>query len=457
MNRTGKILRGAGLLLVIMALAVMLVPVASAQSGGLGEIVDNVNAERAARGLPPVSWDGALAAAAQDQSNDMADGQYVGHTGMDGSSFFDRAARYGYVMNAGAENVVVRPDQSSYEAFQQWMNSAPHMENIVNGVYQDVGIGVKEENGYYYFTMVLGRPIDGLPLANDDTLQYPPPELAPDGYPEGPATPPPTSLPFWPGDARLNVNPGAPVTVYCNERGGVSVLIIDQNTSEGIPVIEVGPTDVGTALAQATSTGQHVKIAEAGAVSLWALWTYELQVHAPVTTDPGVIYDYIFDADTCGTPLAVAPAPTPVPPPPEPVPGASVPPASGVASAAPGVHIVQPGENLYRIGLRYGVSYMDLATANGISNPNTIYAGQQLIIPTNAIYGKRRAPQAAAESGMSAVRGRALTTRTHVVEPGENLFRIALRYGTTVAQIAAVNDLASAGQVFAGQSLVIPN
>jgi LysM repeat protein len=382
----------------------------------------------------------------------MAAGQYVGHTGMDGSSFFDRAANHGYVMNAGAENVLVRPDQSSYEAFQQWMNSAPHMENIVNGVYEDIGIGVKEENGYYYFTMVLGRPIDGLPLANDDTLQYPPPELAPDGYPEGPATPPPTSLPFWPGDERLNVNPGAPASVYCNERGGVSVLLIDQNTSEGIPVINVGPTEIGTALAQATSTGQHVKIAEAGIVSLWALWTYELQIHAPVPSDPGAIYDYIFDADTCGTPLAVSQAPVPIP-------GATPTPVPAPASAAPaapvaGVHIVQPGENLYRIGLRYGVRYPDLAAANGISNPNQIYAGQELIIPSNAIYGKQRAPRAVT-SDMSATRGRTLMTRTHVVQPGESLFRIALSYGTTVSQIAAINDVAGT-QVFAGQALVIP-
>lgn len=456
MNRTAKVLRGVGLMLVVVVLGVVLVPVARAQDGGLGDIVNSVNAERAARGLPAVSWDGALAAAAQAQSDDMANGQYVGHTGMDGSSFFDRAARYGYVMTAGAENVLVRPDQSSYEAFQQWMNSAPHMENIVNGVYEDVGIGVKEENGYYYFTMVLGRPIDGLPLANDDTLQYPQPVLAPDGYPEGPAYPPPTSLPFWPGDDRLNVNPGAPVTVYCNERGGVSVLRIDQTTSEGIPVIEVGPTEIGTALAQATSTGQHVKIAEVGIVSLWALWTYELQVHSPVPTDPGAIYDYIFDADTCGTPLAVstapvAVAPTPVPP----VAPVAVAPAPA-AEPTVGVHTVQPGENLYRIGLRYGVNYMEIAEVNRISNPSQIYAGQQLIIPSTAIYGKRRAPRAA-EAGMSAVRGRTLTTHMHVVEPGESLYRIALRYGSSVAQIAAANGMVGTRQVFTGQTLVIPN
>ncbi|MBZ0319962.1 MAG: LysM peptidoglycan-binding domain-containing protein, partial [Anaerolineae bacterium] len=44
-------------------------------------------------------------------------------------------------------------------------------------------------------------------------------------------------------------------------------------------------------------------------------------------------------------------------------------------------HVVQPGENLYRISLRYGVSVQDIVTANNIANPNIIYVGQVLIIP----------------------------------------------------------------------------
>ena len=44
-------------------------------------------------------------------------------------------------------------------------------------------------------------------------------------------------------------------------------------------------------------------------------------------------------------------------------------------------HVVQPGENLFRIGLRYGISWPTLAAANGIGYPYRIYAGQVLIIP----------------------------------------------------------------------------
>ncbi len=44
-------------------------------------------------------------------------------------------------------------------------------------------------------------------------------------------------------------------------------------------------------------------------------------------------------------------------------------------------HRVGYGENLYRIALRYGASYWSLAMANGLYNPNYLYAGQVLRIP----------------------------------------------------------------------------
>ena len=44
----------------------------------------------------------------------------------------------------------------------------------------------------------------------------------------------------------------------------------------------------------------------------------------------------------------------------------------------------------------------------------------------------------------------------HVVAPGENLFRISLRYGTTMSAIASANGIANIHRIYAGQSLVIP-
>jgi len=46
-------------------------------------------------------------------------------------------------------------------------------------------------------------------------------------------------------------------------------------------------------------------------------------------------------------------------------------------------HTVKRGENLYRIGLQYGVSWKVLAEINDLDNPRIIYPGQKLCISTS--------------------------------------------------------------------------
>jgi LysM repeat protein len=106
---------------------------------------------------------------------------------------------------------------------------------------------------------------------------------------------------------------------------------------------------------------------------------------------------------------------------------------------APIVHVVQRGENLFRIALRYNTTVDAIAAANGIRNPQLIYVGQKLTIPQG---GGTTPPSGGGQ--------------THVVQPGENLFRIALRYGTTPQAIAAANNLPNIHLIYAGQVLRIP-
>jgi LysM repeat protein len=106
---------------------------------------------------------------------------------------------------------------------------------------------------------------------------------------------------------------------------------------------------------------------------------------------------------------------------------------------APIVHVVQRGENLFRIALRYNTTVDAIAAANGIRNPQLIYVGQKLTIPQG---GGTTPPSGGGQ--------------THVVQPGENLFRIALRYGTTPQAIAAANNLPNVHLIYAGQVLRIP-
>ena len=48
------------------------------------------------------------------------------------------------------------------------------------------------------------------------------------------------------------------------------------------------------------------------------------------------------------------------------------------------IHIVQPGETLFRIGLHYGITWQTLMAVNGLTSI-TIYPGQQLISPAGAV------------------------------------------------------------------------
>ncbi|MCC6189416.1 MAG: LysM peptidoglycan-binding domain-containing protein, partial [Anaerolineales bacterium] len=128
------------------------------------------------------------------------------------------------------------------------------------------------------------------------------------------------------------------------------------------------------------------------------------------------------------------------------------------AGAGQIVHTVQPGENLFRIGLHYGVSWIDILQANQLSG-STIYPGQQLIIPLNEPAPAPAPPPdpppaETPEETPSATPPAASTT--YVVQRGDILARIAQRFGVTVSAIAAASNIANPSLIYAGQTLVIP-
>jgi L,D-transpeptidase ErfK/SrfK len=53
------------------------------------------------------------------------------------------------------------------------------------------------------------------------------------------------------------------------------------------------------------------------------------------------------------------------------------------------VYQVDKGEGLYEIARKFDISYMSIALTNQISDPNRIYAGQKLILPTRTILPKK--------------------------------------------------------------------
>ncbi|HID61553.1 MAG TPA: LysM peptidoglycan-binding domain-containing protein [Anaerolineae bacterium] len=108
--------------------------------------------------------------------------------------------------------------------------------------------------------------------------------------------------------------------------------------------------------------------------------------------------------------------------------GYAAPPAYG-----PVYHCVRYGETLFSIGRLYGVNPYAIASANGLPNPNRIYAGQVLLIPT--CYP---------------------CARIHIVVYGETLLSISRLYGVSPWSIAQANGIWNLNCIYAGQRLVIP-
>ena len=104
--------------------------------------------------------------------------------------------------------------------------------------------------------------------------------------------------------------------------------------------------------------------------------------------------------------------------------------------SAAATYTVRPGDTLGIIAKRSGVSVAALAGANGIKDPNRIYAGQQLVIP-----GAKPGP---------APGGR------YTVRSGDTLGAIARRHHVSIGALAKANGIANPNVLRVGQVLVVP-
>ena len=123
------------------------------------------------------------------------------------------------------------------------------------------------------------------------------------------------------------------------------------------------------------------------------------------------------------------------------------------------VHTVRRGENLYRIGARFGASYQYLAQINDLYNPNYIWAGQTLVVPCEPMplnYSNARPAKLSDPADWPCPWSGASTWSwcqpaeiptdcpgpvAHRVKAGDNLFRIAVNNGSTIPWIRTQNNL----------------
>ena len=134
-------------------------------------------------------------------------------------------------------------------------------------------------------------------------------------------------------------------------------------------------------------------------------------------------------------------------------------------------HRVRSGDTLGALARRYGTSVRAIQTANNMGRGTVIGIGQRLRMPTgraaaDAVAAADRTAPAAPEARVErqaaptpAPRAAAATRAadaTHRVQRGDNLTRIASRYGTTVGALQAANNMGRRTVVRIGQQLRVP-
>ena len=110
-------------------------------AGPADSVLTAINAARAKAGCGPLRLNGKLAAAAKSHARAMAEQNFFGHAGKDGSRFSSRIARQGYAYRAAAENIAAG-QKSAGQVVASWMKSSGHRRNILNCRLKETGIAV---------------------------------------------------------------------------------------------------------------------------------------------------------------------------------------------------------------------------------------------------------------------------------------------------------------------------
>ncbi len=95
------------------------------------------------------------------------------------------------------------------------------------------------------------------------------------------------------------------------------------------------------------------------------------------------------------------------------------------------IYRVRPGNTVFAIAQFFGTTPQEIANANALVYPYTIFPGQELVIPVEEIS----------------------SPSYYVVRPGDSMWSIANRYGIDVAQILKLNNLENPNIIYPGQIL----
>ena len=125
-------------------------------------------------------------------------------------------------------------------------------------------------------------------------------------------------------------------------------------------------------------------------------------------------------------------------------PSTYTPPVNKVATQSE-VYIVKKGDILSRLAVRFHTTTKELTSLNNLSNPNTLYVGQELHIPaSNSSYSSKGSSSSSAEKGQK-----------YEIRKGDTLSRIAVAANVSIDELRSVNNIKN-DRIFAGEIIYIP-
>lgn len=317
------------------------------------------------------------------------------------------------------------------------------------------------------------QPVYNLTPTPEEELPPPVTGSIPFGVPpvEPPAPPPmerSPSLYLDRGAVSLEVGETATVEIWADGVGGVNMLSLEVQLDPAlVQIVDADPAVEGTQAAPGDLMGlvmenrvdgdrlvyQAAVSPGAAAKDVGVLVSFTLQGIAPGNAVLRIDYAAAQDAEgnpipvdaladgmvtVGGTALMPEEQLPPVAETPIPVVPTSAPPVGELPTpSGPGgiYYVVGPGENLFRIGLKFGTTAQAIAAANHIADPRQVWAGTMVLVPVPAPGG-----------GYG-----------YYVRPGDTVYSIARRFGMTVEELASLNNIGPGFTIHPGAVLkVVP-
>ena len=111
-------------------------------------VVNQVNSERAARGLGSLRVDPALTAAAQTRAREIV--EKFSHTRPDGT-------RWSTVSSIALGENIARGQRTADKVMAAWMTSSGHRANILRSGYGSIGVACVQSGGVYHWVQLFGK------------------------------------------------------------------------------------------------------------------------------------------------------------------------------------------------------------------------------------------------------------------------------------------------------------